>query len=144
MVMFFLSFVKGSKSASRYGPRGSKSARIPGHIGGRQVLSPLGQPCHHRSSLGGSLGVLLLSEPDRRYGRRFDSYAELRSLLSCSFTHCKDHFKHGYIQRHAAIFSYRNLPMHVQYCDIRRFTVLHNRHHKVSCSSCIAKPSLFR
>ena len=22
----------------------------PGHIGGRQVLSPLGQPCHHEES----------------------------------------------------------------------------------------------
>ena len=32
----------------------------PGHIGGRQVLSSLGQPCHHRSSLGSSLGVLWL------------------------------------------------------------------------------------
>ena len=32
--------------------------------------------------------------------------------------------------------------IHVQYCDIMRFTVLHNRHHKVSRSSCIAKPLL--
>ena len=30
--------------------------------------------------------------------------------------------------------------MHVQYCNIMRFTVLHSRHHKVSRSSCIAKP----
>ena len=29
-----------------------------------------------------------------------------------------------------------------QYCDIIRFTVLHNRHHKVSRSSCNAKPLL--
>ena len=30
--------------------------------------------------------------------------------------------------------------IHFQYCDIMRFTVLHNGHHKVSRSSCIAKP----
>ena len=29
--------------------------------------------------------------------------------------------------------------IHVQYCDIMRFTIPHNRHHKVSRSSCIAK-----
>ena len=27
-----------------------------------------------------------------------------------------------------------DLPIHVQYCDILRFTVLHNKHHKVSQS----------
>jgi len=32
---------------------------------------------------------------------------------------------------------------HVQYSDLMRFTVLHNRHHKLSLSSCIAKPLLF-
>ena len=35
------------------------------------------------------------------------------------------------------------LPIHVQYCDIMRFTALHNRQHKVSRSSRNAKPLLF-
>ena len=37
--------------------------------------------------------------------------------------------------------SFQSIP--VQYCNIMRFMVHHNRHHKVSRSSCIAKLLLF-
>ena len=43
----------------------------------------------------------------------------------------------------ALLFVWCHENIHVQYCEIMRFMLLHNRHHKMSHSSCNTKLLLF-